>query len=163
MFGDGSEIYPFPAYMVQQDTCSRVRVAVLMSEVQHIEITIASHTMTVLAVDGAGVGPMKSSYIVRHIGERIDFQLCADQTSGTSFDIIAKAPELCDPARSESTGQPGPETCRIMAQLNYSLSATEFTFQFLRQGSAPIRSVFPLLHFTLPIASSASVTRHHGR
>ena len=55
MIGDGSEIYPFPAYMVLQDTCSCVRVAVIMSVVQHIEITIASHTMTVLVVDGAEV------------------------------------------------------------------------------------------------------------
>ena len=121
MIGDGSEIYSFPAYMVHQDPCYRVRMAALMSEVQHLEITTASHTMTVLAVDGAEVEPIKSSSIVLHASDRIDFQPGADQPSGAAFDIIAEAPELCDPARSESRGQLVPETCRFKAQLNYSL------------------------------------------
>ena len=34
MIGDGSEIYSFPAYMVHQDPCYRVRMAALMFEVQ---------------------------------------------------------------------------------------------------------------------------------
>ena len=74
MIGDGSEIYSFPAYMVHQDPCYRVRMAALMFEVQHLETTIASHTVTVLAVDGSEVEPIKSSSVVLHACDRIVFQ-----------------------------------------------------------------------------------------
>merc|ERR1719387_617822 len=117
-FGDGSKYYPYHAYTVEAGKCYRVRMIGLMSQVPHFNMSIAGHTLTLLAVDGFDVEATNVSAINLHAGERYDFRLCADQGKG-SYLITAEAADLCDPAFLQRTGAPAPASCAFHAFLQY--------------------------------------------
>jgi len=53
-----------------------------MGQAQNFQIRIAGHNMTLIAVDGADVEPVKVSQFNLHAGERADVIVCADQEPG---------------------------------------------------------------------------------
>jgi len=108
---------------VKHGACYRVRMVGLMSQVQSLNVSIESHVLTLLAVDGTEVVPRDISSVVLHAGERYDLKLCANQGRGLQskdFAIVAEAAELCSPSFLDRTGHPAPETCRFEARLKYS-------------------------------------------
>jgi FtsP/CotA-like multicopper oxidase with cupredoxin domain len=120
MWGDGGKLYPYAEYEVKHGVCYRLRMVGLMSQVQRLNVSIESHVLTLLAVDGTEVVPQDVSSVVLHAGERYDFKLCADQGRSGEFAIVAEAPELCSPGFLQRTGHPAPETCRFEARLKYT-------------------------------------------
>jgi iron transport multicopper oxidase len=118
MYGDGSKIYPYPSYTVEEGKCYRVRMIGLMSQVSNFKMSIAGHDLKLLAVDGTEVSETDFSSIKLHAGERYDFQLCANQRKG-SYVISADASEFCEASYLERTGQPRPASCNFRAFLQY--------------------------------------------
>lgn len=82
VWGDGSSDYPWPMVTVEQGKCYRLRFIGMMGQTQNFQISIAGHNMTLIALDGADVQPIKLSQINLHAGERADVVVCADQEEG---------------------------------------------------------------------------------
>jgi FtsP/CotA-like multicopper oxidase with cupredoxin domain len=117
-YGDGSKIYPYPYYTVEEGKCYRVRMIGLMSQVSNFKMSIAGHDLKLLAVDGTEVSETDLSSITLHAGERYDFQLCANQPKG-SYAISADAYEFCEASYLKRTGEPRPASCHFQAFLRY--------------------------------------------
>merc|ERR1712050_83331 len=54
----------------------------MMGQAQNFQISMAGHDMTLIAVDGVDVQPIKLSQFNLHAGERADIVVCADQEPG---------------------------------------------------------------------------------
>lgn len=125
MWGESdNKYYPLPEYKVKAGKCYRLRMVGLMSQVQRLNVSIESHKLTLLAVDGTEVQEVEVSSIALHAGERYDFKLCADQASPwkrhkSTFKITAHAMELCDAEFLRKNGFPAPESCQFEASLKY--------------------------------------------
>merc|ERR1712070_1053860 len=121
-WGDGGKYTPLPIYNVKSGKCYRLRVLAQMTQVQRLQFSIESHSLSLLAVDGTDVTPLEVSSVALHAGERYDFQLCANQKSlfgKDDFTILAEAPELCESEYLERTGHKAPESCSFQAKLHY--------------------------------------------
>jgi len=124
VWGDGSKHYPFPRYNVKPGKCYRLRMVGLMSQVSGLNISIESHKLKLLSVNGVDVNPLDVSSVMLYAGERYDFQLCATESHGFNlrekdFAITAEAPGLCDKQYLERTQQSAPHTCTFRAVLAY--------------------------------------------
>jgi len=82
VWGDGSDEYPWPMVTVEEGKCYRLRFIGMMGQAQNFQISLAGHDMTLIAVDGADVEPVKVSTFNLHAGERADVVVCADQPAG---------------------------------------------------------------------------------
>jgi FtsP/CotA-like multicopper oxidase with cupredoxin domain len=82
VWGDGSDEYPWPMVTVEKGKCYRLRFIGMMGQAQNFQIGIAGHDMTLIAVDGADVEPVKVSEFNLHAGERADVVVCANQEPG---------------------------------------------------------------------------------
>lgn len=81
-YGDGSAEYPFPTIEVESGKCYRLRFIGMMTNAQNFITSIAGHTTTLIALDGADIEPMNVSSFNLHNGERADVVVCADQAPG---------------------------------------------------------------------------------
>jgi FtsP/CotA-like multicopper oxidase with cupredoxin domain len=82
-WGDGSAAYPWPLVTVAAGTCYRLRLIAMMGQAQNFLLSLAGHTTTLIAVDGADVEALNVTQLNLHAGERADVVVCADQPAGS--------------------------------------------------------------------------------
>eukprot|EP00933_Yihiella_yeosuensis_P060832 TRINITY_DN63635_c0_g1_i1.p1 TRINITY_DN63635_c0_g1~~TRINITY_DN63635_c0_g1_i1.p1 ORF type:complete len:956 (-),score=217.94 TRINITY_DN63635_c0_g1_i1:385-3252(-) len=117
-WGDGSADYPWPKLTVEKGKCYRFRFIGMMGQTQNFLISMAGHDMTLIALDGEDLEPVKVSTFNLHAGERADIVVCANQEPGNylisavydlaTFLETAPAPKL-----------PRVESSKYWAFLNY--------------------------------------------
>lgn len=83
IYGNGSDAYPFQLLPVEAGKCYRQRWIMAGSNTENFVVSIAGHTMTLIALDGAyQVVPLTVRSFNLHLGERVDVIVCADQRPG---------------------------------------------------------------------------------
>jgi len=119
VWGDGSNEYPWPMVQVEQGKCYRLRFIGMMGQAQNFQIEIAGHNMTLIAVDGADVEPIRLSKFNLHAGERADVVVCADQAPG-NYLMTATYDLACFLEKAPAPHMPKVDSCRFWAFLNYA-------------------------------------------
>lgn len=117
-WGDGTEEYPWPLVSVKQGTCYRLRFIGMMGQAQNFQISIAGHNMTLIAVDGIDVEPIKLSKFNLHAGERFDVIVCADQVPG-NYVIEAVYDLACFLETAPAPHMPKVDSCKYWSFLSY--------------------------------------------
>ena len=81
-YGNGSAEYPYPQIKVEAGKCYRFRFIQSAGNAQSLQIKIAGHVMTMIALDGLDIHPINVTGFNIHGGERMDAIFCADQEPG---------------------------------------------------------------------------------
>jgi L-ascorbate oxidase len=81
-YGNGTRAYPFPLIEVQKGKCHRMRWIFMGVNTENFIISLAGHSMTLIAIDGYDVKPLQITQFNMHLGERYDVIVCADQEPG---------------------------------------------------------------------------------
>jgi iron transport multicopper oxidase len=119
VWGDGSDEYPWPMVQVEPGKCYRLRFIGMMGQAQNFQIEVAGHNMTLIAVDGADVVPVRLSKLNLHAGERADVVLCADQAPG-NYLMTATYDLACFLETAPAPHMPKVDSCKFWAFLNYA-------------------------------------------
>lgn len=94
-YGNGTAEYPYPEYVVKPGKCYRIRWLNVGGNLQNLQINVAGHNHTIIALDGVDVEPLRVSAFNIHAGERTDAVFCADKEPGT-YVIQANYDLACD-------------------------------------------------------------------
>jgi FtsP/CotA-like multicopper oxidase with cupredoxin domain len=81
-YQDFDKKYPYPLIEVDPGKCYRMRIMMMASNAENYIVSMAGHSMKLIALDGEDVVPIDISEINMHIGERADVIVCADQKPG---------------------------------------------------------------------------------
>ena len=137
-WGDGSAEYPWPLVTVAAGTCYRLRLVAMMGQAQNFLLSLAGHTTTLIAVDGADVEALNVTQLNLHAGERADVVVCADQPAGSYLVSAQYARSLAMTSTfSSSTNSPAPPLL-VSKSLLYLLQRTRYDLAcFLETAPAP--------------------------
>ena len=87
--------YPLTKFHVKRGNTYRFRMVNVGAEFA-LQVSVDSHTMVIVALDGHDIVPLETDYIVIAPGERVDFEVRANQIEGRYW-LRAESPE--DPMR----------------------------------------------------------------
>lgn len=109
----------------------------MMSQVPSLDISIAEHTMTVIAVDGSDVEPKEVSSFTIYAGERYDVVMCANARKATHA-ITATYSDGCNSnVLALRPGAPKAPTCVFRADLVYAKANTNKKVHYQKWTAAP--------------------------
>merc|ERR1711871_691557 len=117
-WGDGSEEYPWPLITVQKGKCYRMRFIGMMGQTQNFLISLAGHTVTIIALDGVDVVPQNVTQFNLHAGERVDAVVRADQSPG-NYLVSAQYDLACFLENAPAPNMPKVDSCNFWSFLHY--------------------------------------------
>jgi FtsP/CotA-like multicopper oxidase with cupredoxin domain len=116
-FGDGSKLYPLYEIEAKAKTCTRMRFIGMMAQVPSFTVSIDSHKLTIIAVDGTDVTPLEVDSFTVYNGERYDAVVCP--TKKGQYPVHMEYAAGCNPAvQAMYPDAPVPDTCSFQAVLN---------------------------------------------
>lgn len=118
--GEGTKEYPYTLITVEKGKCYRMRFIFAGSNTENFIMELAGHDMTLLAIDGSDVKPIKISSFNMHLGERYDVLVCANQDPG-NYLITATYDYACDLVKGNfiPPGFSAVPRCDFFSFLNY--------------------------------------------
>ena len=72
VYGNGTKSFPYPEIEVEQGKCYRMRWINAGGNLQNLQIKVAGHRQTIVALDGEDVEKLKVTGFNVHAGERTD-------------------------------------------------------------------------------------------
>jgi FtsP/CotA-like multicopper oxidase with cupredoxin domain len=113
VWGDGSDLYPYPLIKVKPNTRYRLRFISMATTVQIFNITLAGHTMTMIAYDGYDVEPLEVNAFTLLMGERADVILQTKPAAEAGNYLLQANYTFCD----------GPPLVTLETTLNWKIRA----------------------------------------
>ena len=86
-----NDSYPLTKFHVKHGNTYRFRMVNVGADFT-LQVSIDSHPMLIVALDGHDIVPVETDYIMIAVGERVDFEIRANQTEGRYW-LRAESPE----------------------------------------------------------------------